>query len=324
MTIEKYGCTACHSTDGSPLRGPTFRGLVGRTRVVVKDGAKVTLVADRDYIERSILHPADEVVEGFAAMPDITITPADAKAIAIEIEQIKDDGPPPPVKSFTLLGASAAVFATLHVLLSSMPARRRLIASIGNGGFLGVYSIVSLVSFAGIILGFMNAPYVPLWTAPAWTRWLPNITVPIAYVFLICAFSTRSPTMAGKPGEEPVRQAIGIVRITRHPMLWGFALWGLGHIPPNGDLRCLILFSSMVLLSFVGMAHIDARRAQAFPEAWASIVRTTSVVPFVAIAAGRNKLVFREIGLARVFVGLACWAAFLHLHRFIIGVSPLP
>jgi uncharacterized membrane protein len=107
-------------------------------------------------------------------------------------------------------------------------------------------------------------------------------------------------------------------------MLWAFALWGLAHIPINGDLRSLLLFSSMTALAFIGMVHIDARRARAFPDAWAPIARTTSVIPFAAIASGRNKLVLREIGIVRVLIGLFFWAAFLHLHKGIIGVSPLP
>jgi uncharacterized membrane protein len=324
MTLEKYGCLGCHSKDGSPLRGPTFRGLSGKSRVVLKDGNKITVVADREYIERAILAPDAEVVEGYTAMPKLAVSPEDAKAIALEIEQMKDEGPPPPVKTVTLLGASAAAFVGLHVILSSIPVRKRLIGGIGAGGFMGLYSIIALVSFAGIVLGFRNAPYVQLWTAPAWTRWLPNVFVPIAYVLLVCALSTKSPTMAGKPGAEPVREAIGIVRVTRHPMLWAFALWGLAHIPPNGDLRSLILFSSIAALAIIGMLHIDARRAAAFPDAWAPIKASTSVLPFAAIASGRNKLVLREIGIVRVLIGLFFWAAFLHLHRAIIGVSPLP
>jgi cytochrome c oxidase subunit 2 len=59
------GCLGCHSTDGSPRVGPTFKGLFGSQKVVLKDGKKLTLTADRDYLLRSIREPASEVAEGF-------------------------------------------------------------------------------------------------------------------------------------------------------------------------------------------------------------------------------------------------------------------
>ena len=46
------GCTVCHSTDGTALVGPSWKGLSG---------------ADEDYLRTSILEPDAEIVEGFAA-----------------------------------------------------------------------------------------------------------------------------------------------------------------------------------------------------------------------------------------------------------------
>jgi uncharacterized membrane protein len=107
-------------------------------------------------------------------------------------------------------------------------------------------------------------------------------------------------------------------------MLWAFALWGLSHIPNNGDERSLWLFGSFVALSFAGMLHIDARRAALFPEPWSKVAKTTSLLPFVAIAQKRNHLSLREIGPWRVLVGLVLWAASLHFHKVLLHVSPLP
>jgi uncharacterized membrane protein len=73
------------------------------------------------------------------------------------------------------------------------------------------------------------------------------------------------------------------------------------------------------------MVHIDLRRAaRADDEAWARFEQQTSVVPFAAIASGRQKLVLAELGLWRVALGLAGWAVMLALHRWLLGVSPLP
>lgn len=63
--ITSQGCTACHSSDGSKILGPTFLNLFGETQVVVKDGKDVTITADEEYIKRSIYDPNIEVVKGY-------------------------------------------------------------------------------------------------------------------------------------------------------------------------------------------------------------------------------------------------------------------
>jgi cytochrome c oxidase subunit 2 len=59
------GCIACHSTDGSRLVGPSFKGLFGMSQTVVTDGAEHEIVADEDYIRKSILQPKADVVKGY-------------------------------------------------------------------------------------------------------------------------------------------------------------------------------------------------------------------------------------------------------------------
>ncbi len=62
---QQFGCLGCHSTDGTKLVGPTWKGLFGSTRTF-QDGS--TRVADEEYIRESILNPSAYVVEGF---PDV-------------------------------------------------------------------------------------------------------------------------------------------------------------------------------------------------------------------------------------------------------------
>ncbi|MEZ4484103.1 MAG: cytochrome c oxidase subunit II [Syntrophotaleaceae bacterium] len=63
--LTRHGCNACHSLDGSPRIGPTFRGLFGRQTRVVRDGREQTLDADRAYVRRSILQPQADLVVGY-------------------------------------------------------------------------------------------------------------------------------------------------------------------------------------------------------------------------------------------------------------------
>lgn len=59
-----YGCQACHSLDGSPLVGPTWKGLFGRTHRMTNGQ---TITADEAYIRESILQPNQLIVEGYSA-----------------------------------------------------------------------------------------------------------------------------------------------------------------------------------------------------------------------------------------------------------------
>jgi cytochrome c oxidase subunit 2 len=66
--LEQYGCLACHSLDGSPRVGPSFAQLAGGQNRSFAPGPENIGTVDREYIERSILQPSAEVVQGFAAV----------------------------------------------------------------------------------------------------------------------------------------------------------------------------------------------------------------------------------------------------------------
>jgi cytochrome c oxidase subunit 2 len=59
---KQYGCTACHSIDGSKKVGPTWKGLAGSS-VELADGT--TDMADDEYLRNSILKPQSQIVEGY-------------------------------------------------------------------------------------------------------------------------------------------------------------------------------------------------------------------------------------------------------------------
>lgn len=63
--LQNNACIACHSLDGAPGVGPSFKGILGRETRVLVDGKEQTLVADEEYLIRSILKPDSEVVSGY-------------------------------------------------------------------------------------------------------------------------------------------------------------------------------------------------------------------------------------------------------------------
>ncbi|MCH2109474.1 MAG: cytochrome c [Polyangiaceae bacterium] len=59
---QQRGCSTCHSVDGSPKIGPTWKGLFGKQRNF-EDGSSAT--ADENYLKNSINNPAGQVVAGY-------------------------------------------------------------------------------------------------------------------------------------------------------------------------------------------------------------------------------------------------------------------
>ncbi len=74
--LEKHGCLGCHSLDGTPKVGPSFKGIFGRRVTVLTGGTERTITVDEEYLRRSILDPNADVVKGYQpimpAVPGLT------------------------------------------------------------------------------------------------------------------------------------------------------------------------------------------------------------------------------------------------------------
>ncbi len=63
--IQVKGCVACHTTDGTPKIGPTFKGVFGKKETVIRDGKERELVVDEAFIKQTLLHPEIDRIKGF-------------------------------------------------------------------------------------------------------------------------------------------------------------------------------------------------------------------------------------------------------------------
>jgi cytochrome c oxidase subunit 2 len=83
---QSRGCAACHTVDGSARVGPTWKGLYGTTRALA-DGS--TVLADEDYLRRSILEPQAQVVKGFPPiMPPANLGNDEVAALLAYIQSL--------------------------------------------------------------------------------------------------------------------------------------------------------------------------------------------------------------------------------------------
>lgn len=207
-----------------------------------------------------------------------------------------------------MLVAATVVFLGTH-FVSGTPLRPALINAIGIWPYRAGYSLVALVALVWTAWAYARAPYVPLWTG---VRALPYAVMPLAFAVIACGYY-RNPTAVGAEkllrSDDPAR---GIIRITRHPIMWAVILWAAAHIVARGDLKSLVFFGGFLVLAVVGTLSMDARKSRE-PD-WPRFAALTSHVPFVAIAQGRNRLDWREIGWLRPAVGLAVFFVVLLFH----------
>jgi cytochrome c oxidase subunit 2 len=88
---SKYGCFSCHTIDGQPHIGPTWRSLFGR-KVLLKNGK--TVVADEDYLTRSMMEPLADLVNGYPPVMPMyqgVLAQPDAAAIVEFIKTLRFD-----------------------------------------------------------------------------------------------------------------------------------------------------------------------------------------------------------------------------------------
>lgn len=203
-------------------------------------------------------------------------------------------------------------FGGTHLLLSSAPARTRLIARAGGNGFRGIYSLVALATFAPLVVTYWlhrgEGPVV--WTLGA---------LPAVHAFAVAlsglgiavlVMSFFQPSATGMAAAE--KRARGLSRITRHPLLTGFALWGIAHALRLGTLPDVIFFGGFAAYGLAGAVHQDARhRRESELDAF---YRETSLLPFVAIAQGRTRLAASELPWLGAAIGIAASAVLYWLH----------
>ena len=212
--------------------------------------------------------------------------------------------------------AACAYFLLIHFAVSGTRLRDALTGMLGEGPYRGLFSLASVAGIAWMIYAYRHAPLIVTWGFVLGFRPAAYVLVFIAFLFAVIGIMTPSPTRVGMESKLDPAMARGMVRITRHPFLWGVGLWAATHLIVNGDQASLILFGTLLVLAIGGTAAIDAKRRRKFPEKWPLFAQTTSSVPFAAIGRGGNRLgpALAEIGPWRILAALVLYAVALYLH----------
>lgn len=228
------------------------------------------------------------------------------------------------IGTFSALILAACAFVGIH-LLPSTPLRGGLAKLLGANGYLALFSVAAGAALIWYAAAYSVAPFRELWPAVSALRYVPLAVMPFAMILLVCGYTTRNPMAVMQERHfHATDPAPGILKVTRHPIMWAIALWALSHLAANGDQASLIFFGGLAALALLGMPLMDHRRAETLGSAWGPFALTTSAIPFVAAIQGRAKPRWSEIGWRRIALGLALYAGALAAHGPVLGPSALP
>ena len=190
-----------------------------------------------------------------------------------------------------LLAIGLVIFLGTHAInLLAPAARARAVARLGEGGWKGVYSLISLAGFVLLCIGYGEARVDPvvLWTAPRWLYWATAVLMLPAMILLV----------AGNLPGSRIKQRVG------HPMLLSVKVWAAAHLLVNGGLHDLLLFGGFLLWAvpdFIRLRRRDRANGTVYGArgpARDALVLALGVLVYLVFAGG--------------------------LHRWLIGVSPFP
>jgi uncharacterized membrane protein len=171
----------------------------------------------------------------------------------------------------------AIVFVGTHFLLSH-PLREPLVRRMGEGPFRAVYVVVSLISF-GLMVYYYHAigREPPLWVSGD-GLWLgASLLMWFASILLVGSFF-KNPAFPGARG--PSGGPAGVFKITRHPMMWSFAIWAAVHLALVAMPKALVLDGAIIILALGGAARQDRKKARLMGEAWHEWTAETAFLPF--------------------------------------------
>lgn len=216
------------------------------------------------------------------------------------------------------------LFGGSHIVMSSTQWRPKLVARLGERGFLVVYSLVALVTFSLLAHSYAHHKHagLQLWQTFGGdflyliVRDLNVVLMAFAFILLVSGLVARPPSSL-MPASGAIA-AYGVTRITRHPSFAAFWLFGIAHCLVNGGLTDLVFFGGLSAFSWLGATHQDSRKSADVPG-YAEFVATTSFVPFAAMYKKKQPLPLHELSWGVIALALLLFYLIRAYHPVIFG-----
>jgi uncharacterized membrane protein len=210
-------------------------------------------------------------------------------------------------------------FGVTHVALSSLSFRPKLVAVLGEKGFMGVYSLVALVTFVPMVtVYFQNKHAGPMLWSVAMTPPLEavvTVAMGVALLILVAGAIAPSPASMSAPADQPV-EIRGVHFITRHAVFMAIGLFGLVHLIPNGFASDVAFFAGFPLFAIVGCVHQDQRKLVTDAKRYVEFHAETPLIPFTGRRTFRG---LSEISPVTYGIGIGLAVALRYFHPQLFG-----
>ena len=215
--------------------------------------------------------------------------------------------------AFAALVAAAVAFVGTHFALSH-PLRAPLVRVAGEKGFQAIYSLVAFATLGWLVVAFRAASGgTALWNGFASLPWIAaSVLMLAASVLLVGSFLGNPALPAPNAAAVAARGPHGVFHVTRHPMMWSFALWSASHLLVSPTPRVLVLTLAIAALALIGSHLQDRKKKVLMGHAWADWEAKTSYWPRLGGLA--------KAGAVPWLGGMALWLVASWAHGPLIAV----
>ncbi len=210
-----------------------------------------------------------------------------------------------------LIAANIA-FVGSHFAMSH-PLRAAMVRTLGATGFQIAYSLVSFATLAWVYFAFKAAPPADL-AGSGELGWALSTVLTLPAMVLFAGSLIGNPALPTPMAQDQARaQPSGVFRVTRHPMMWGFALWAFSHIVLWWSTRTLVVALAMGFLALVGAHMQDRKKRVLMGDAWVQWESRTSYWPRWGASA--------SVGAVPLIGGFALFLGLTWLHMPLGGIA---
>lgn len=218
------------------------------------------------------------------------------------------------MQPMSLLITTCVLFVGTHLLLSH-PLRAGLASRLGARGFQIVYSIVAIATFILVVQAWRGMPpELPLWAVGDGLWALASLIILFASVLFAGSLVGNPALPAPQAARDAAATPRGVFAITRHPMMWGFALWALAHVMVMPTPGQIVLSATIAFLALAGSAGQDVKKARLMGEAWRGWTARTSFIPYARQLSGQAPWADAIPRPYALLGGIALWIAATWAH----------
>lgn len=212
---------------------------------------------------------------------------------------------------YLMLVLASLAFVGTHFLMSHS-LRATMVRALGANGFLLAYSAISLALFIWMVVEFGRAPKAVMFWSSGDAVWAVASVITLLAAILFAGSFVRNPSFPGVPDVLAAQMPSGVFKVTRHPMMWGFALWATAHmlVAPRTD--NFIFSGSILFLALAGAKAQEIKKLKLTGVEWEAWLRRTHFWPRLTA--------LPSVGLGPWIAGIVLWLVATWSHPY-MGVA---